>query len=348
MKKNRIAMFCSTLCLGIVAAMPDAHAADYSNAALKNNPNATPDGSCFRVPARINASRGDIVLSSAPSGVVKSLMAALGQVFTHTGMMTDVAHIRHNTMDTGKIDLVGHIGVLVPDHFNTSGSHSVRDGFPGIITETVNDAYVGKTFHLANGLVMTSGDAGRRSNTATQMEAFKGFYRLFAYTNPVWSNPFVLEGNSGNMCSGTVAIADIAAGNGQTWGTIDYSAEVRNPAAAILYDAVRKKIIDGVDGFKKFITIDSNVRQFANNGANQIVNCMAFNDCGNTGSRWKNGVGTGSTISPDDLLLIGQFWADVAAAAGQPDPFTYTAAIPVQTTGTFLCCNGTCTAKGLN
>jgi hypothetical protein len=39
--------------------------------------------------------------------------------------------------------------------------------------------------------------------------------------------------------------------------------------------------------------------------ANQFVNCMAFNDCYNTASRWKSGVGAGNSLSPDNLVPVG-------------------------------------------
>jgi len=32
---------------------------------------------------------------------------------------------------------------------------------------------------------------------------------------------------------------------------------------------------------------------------------MAFEDCGNTGTRWKSGVGEGWSLSPDNMLPAG-------------------------------------------
>jgi hypothetical protein len=358
--KNRYALLVgSMLSTGLVLATNTAHAIDFSNSALSKNPNATQDGSCYRIPATINATRGDMVFSSAPSSVVADLMHAIGQTYTHIGMALDSGRIRHNTMDPNSI---GREPSKIPDHFRATGTNSMRDGAPGIITQTVRDAYASQTFYLSNGLVMSGTDPNRLGATAAQIEAFKGYYRLYAYTNPFWQDPYTLTGDSGNMCSGTLAIADIAAGNGQFWGTLDYDADTRMTAAHALHDSVRSKIMNKVQGYEvKFdsiaIPIDpitgsisaailkKKLTTFADNGSNQIVNCMAFDDCGNTGGGWQNGVGTGSTISPDDILYIAEYWALVAASAGVADPFNYTTLDPVTVTGTFYCCNGTCTAK---
>ena len=65
---------------------------------------------------------------------------------------------------------------------------------------------------------------------------------------------------------------------------------------------------------------------------------MAFNDCGNRDPRWQSGVGTGKSLSPDDLLLMANLYALGHALAGTPNPFVYNASKPLQSSGQYYCC----------
>ena len=74
-------------------------------------------------------------------------------------------------------------------------------------------------------------------------------------------------------------------------------------AAKVLFNSVKKRVSKVIPEVLARVA-PKRAEDLARNVANQLVNCMAFNDCGNIGDRWRKGVGTGSTISPDNLMDI--------------------------------------------
>jgi hypothetical protein len=255
-----------------------------------------------------NAEAGDIVLSQAPNGTIGVLLASLGQTFTHSGMLLSDDRVRHNTMNADKIE-TDH-GGQIPERLKGTGSGSLRDGSPGIITQFVGDAFDGE-FHAENGLLLQGRPeaAGVRQSAADMLSGMDGFYRLFAFTDIAWPDPFLRSDDSGSMCSGSL-FWSYGLASGTPWPTRSYAAEVRDPAAVTLHDAVQRKVLAQDDGFNfiqrvgqavfGFLEGDS-IEKLARNVSNQVVNCMAFDDCDNIRDRWRQGVGDGASLSPDDL-----------------------------------------------
>jgi hypothetical protein len=225
-----------------------------------------------------------------------------------------------------------------------------------MIDQTVEAATTTREFLLAGGLVMTSweGDpsesaqarADQRALALDHMARFQGYYSFFAYTDITWRDPFTKAFGDGNMCSGSIYHANRLAGN-VGWVPENlrfYSADVRQPAAQLLFDELYRTIKDKPDflgqvGFAISGLVGTSLNQFATRAANQVVNCMAFNDCGNTRTRWQEGVGDGSSLAPDDVLTLAYLHA-LAAAFGSDTMFIYNASRPLEETGSYYCCTG--------
>jgi len=293
---------------------------------------------CGHVPVVFtNARPGDVVLSSANGGIIKGLLSSIGQVNSHTGMvMTNpefVTQIRHNTMTATAVKHVESGGI--PRSFKATGSRSLRDGYPGMINQTAENAWGWHSnfeFNAANSVLLVgrSQHASKRAAGAAEFQRMVGWYRLFAYTDIHWSDYYDVDNNEGNMCSGSIAWSWVGRGE-PGWMLSQYSADVRNRAAPTLRDLAYRSIMAADPGFvgtalNVFLNLaGADVRKpLAAAGSNQIVNCMAFNDCGNTGTRWRNGVGTGASLSPDDLRTL----TGLNAAFGSTTfPYTTTTAI---------------------
>jgi len=300
---------------------------------------------CGWVPAYIaNGTAGDIVLSQSPGGVIALLLGSLGQAFSHSGMLLDDQQIRHNTMVISEIKL--DKGGLVPERMRATGSHSLRDGSPGMITQFVGDAFE-EEFKVDNGLLLQGDDdemAPIRRSAAEMLVAMDGFYRLYAYTDIAWPDAFRRVDGTGSMCSGSL-FWSYGLSQGSAWPTRFYGADVRDPAALTLHDIVRRKVLERDDDFNLlervgqavfgFLEGDS-IDELARNVSNQVVNCMAFDDCGNTKGRWRNGVGDGASLSPEDLR----------AMLGQPG-FPYRSEAPVVLGGGYWDCSCATNAEGL-
>jgi hypothetical protein len=321
-----------------------------------SNPNvrrSTTNGSCYYVPGRLNTAAGDTILSAKHDSIIYMLLSSLGQSHSHTGMARSSQSIRHNNMVQGEVDLVeaGNI----PQYLKPTGTNSLREGAPGTITHTVEAGVTAKEFNFLDGIVLWSSytnlaESTRRTAERTaaldEMDAFRGYYRLYAYTDMTWDDPYTRSSNDGNMCSGSIFYAHYNAGNtGWSWSSRrSYPASTRQPAAKLLYDKTREAILDEPSFFESvvfnvnWILGGTNVVEFADRAANQVVNCMAFNDCGNRTSRWRDGVGSGASLSPDDLYTLALSNALNAALSGTTNQFVYNAAKPVESTGDYYCC----------
>jgi hypothetical protein len=311
---------------------------------------------CYFVPGRLNVIKGDAVLSAERGSLIYQLLASIGQAHSHSGMARDSTRIRHNTMQTAHIDKVEHtiLGIDFPTRLKATGSESLREGYPGTATHSVEAAMTHHEFNLLDGLVLYAGGTGleqiprilQLGKADAEMVDFRSWYRLFAYTDMTWRDPYTRSNDDGNMCSGSIFHAHLQAGNsGWTWNQRrKYTADVRQPAAALLYARIRDGIVDDADfldtlGMGVYGTFgDPSLGELARRIANQVVNCMAFNDCGNITPRWQQGVGAGASVSPDDLHTLAYVNVLNAHLANTPNNFAYTMVKPLEKTGDYLCC----------
>lgn len=295
--------------------------------------------SCVAYEAWIaNASTGDVILTASPHGVVGQLLGSLGQVHSHSATVstrTDATApdgstvatqvLRHNTLDEGTIEL-SHDG-LMPSSLNPD---TLRDGKPGMSSIAPSGDEVG---------IVLSGAAETewmRLGAAATLDSMAGFYRFFSYTSIDWRDPFNASADDGNMCAGSIYWAHHFASEAE-WPVRHYSASVRDPAAQTLHDIMVRKVLaheDGLDWLEKvgatifgFLEGDS-PEELAEHAANQVVNCMAFDDCARVNRRWAQGVGDGDSLAPDDLLdLVGS------------DGFPFSTAAPIEALPTAYLCS---------
>jgi hypothetical protein len=118
---------------------------------------------------------------------------------------------------------------------------------------------------------------------------------------------------------------------------------VRQPAADLLFNELRRTIREKPDWFGEIAfaisgLFSTSLNDFANRAANQVVNCMAFNDCGNTQGRWRQGVGDGASLAPDDMVTLA--FMQTFGSAGADSEFLYNAVRPLEEAGSYYCCTG--------
>jgi hypothetical protein len=301
-----------------------------SSSALAQSPR------CYSLDRSFSIARGDIVLTTS-DGLIKDLLSSIGQYYTHTGMALSGSRVRHNSMDESLVDQIATRGLRqIPDRLKATGERSLRDGGPGMRTDSLN----GYGFRASTSLVLTGPREHRtgRGAAASAIEAMDGYYRLYAYTDMRWDDPEERALNAGNMCSGSIAWAAARAGKLPKEARYTYTAEVRNGAAKVLFNSMKKRVRAAIPELIRFVMRDARLTTITENIANQVVNCMAFNDCGNVGPRWRKGVGAGSTISPDNLAdLMHAFWFS-AALTKRPNPYPYQWVAPVEVQSPVYCC----------
>jgi hypothetical protein len=229
----------------------------------------------------------------------------------------------------------------IPHHFNGASLLSAQ---PGLIGQSTANAFgesgdpeffffdqtSSGTMINRNGVVLL-----RRNTTplggsiaywgaAREIEKYEAFYSFYSYTD-IWStepdrsDPSHIHVaprlESRNMCSGTIAWALWR--NGFHIWPYYYSASVRDSVAPVLYSAVRSKLGTEIRKKEPFLGGAADFLGLTSSGktrmSNQVVNCMAFNDCSNTSDRWRSGVGAGSSISPDNHTPIG--WVNPSGVA---------------------------------
>lgn len=310
---------------------------------------------CVYIPARFNIEAGDMVLSTDPEGVIYKLLSSLGHQHSHSGMAASESALRHNTADDDVIETVD--SGLVPQRLKATGDYSLRDAWPGMIDQTVEAASATHEFLLNGGLVLHSSPDDpwesavarqeQRSRALDLMNSFQGYYSFYAYTDITWNDPFTRAFGEGNMCSGSIYHAHRLSSNvGWTPEIVrSYPADVRQPAAQLLFDELYRAIRDKPDWLGQIaFAINSiagtSLNEFARRAANQVVNCMAFDDCGNTGTRWQQGVGDGSSLAPDDIMNIAYLNMFISGYYGADTLFVYNAAKPLEQTGSYYCCTG--------
>lgn len=290
----------------------------------------------YWVPSQVtNGGAGYGILSADPNGMIGTLLGSLGMYWSHSGMFTDAGyHIIHNTGDPGTVGTNDScsVWVCVP---NSLKGDQLRDLKPGVIYQTTADAFAAKEFHFydqenngtqvnRNGVVLSPASNAKTFNNqpltywlSQAANVFytsyygsgasnkQGYYRFYSYTDVNSTEPTGRTANKGNMCSGSIAWALYKAG--LPTGSASFDAATRQAAAPILYNSIYNKV-DNEAGWLGNALFDVGISaDLRDRAANQVVNCMAFNDCGNTSSRWRNGVNTGNSISPDVLLPVGYF-----------------------------------------
>lgn len=315
---------------------------------------AAGDPDCVYIPARFNMAAGDVVLSTDPNGIIYKLLSSLGYQHSHSGMATSESTLRHNTADDDAIDTVD--SNLVPQRLKGTGEHSLRDAWPGMINQTVEAATSTQEFFVRDGLVVYSDESNdsweiidshvqQRDRALDQLARFQGYYSFYAYTDIAWDDPYTRALGTGNMCSGSIYHAHRIAENiGWVPENVRYFPDdVRNPAANLLFNEMRRTVREKPDWFGEIVfaisgLVSTSLDDFAKRAANQVVNCMAFNDCGNTGGRWQNGVGDGASLAPDDVLLLSFLYT--YASGGVDSEFLYDAVRPLEEAGSYYCCTG--------
>jgi hypothetical protein len=187
----------------------------------------------------------------------------------------------------------------------------------------------------------------QRARALDLMTRFQGYYSFYAYTNIGWTDPFTKAFGSGNMCSGSIYHANRLANN-VGWVAENlryYPVDVRQPAAQVLFDELYRSIHEKPDWLGTIVfaingLFGTSLDEFATRAANQVVNCMAYNDCGNTSARWQDGVGDGSSLAPDDVLTLAYMHLFVSGYGGEDTMFVYNAVKPLEQTGSYYCCTG--------
>jgi hypothetical protein len=315
---------------------------------------AAGDPDCVYIPSRFNMAAGDVVLSTDPDGIIYKLLSSLGYQHSHSGMATSETTLRHNTAIEDGIDTVD--SNLVPQRLRGTGDHSVRDGWPGMIDQTVEAATSTREFLVTDGLVLHSWEDNdswdtvvahreQRERVLDQLARFQGYYSFYAYTNIAWDDPYTRAFGSGNMCSGSIYHAHRLAENvGWVPESVRYfPAAVRQPAAELLFNELRRTIRDKPDWFGELAfaisgLFSTSLDDFAKRAANQVVNCMAFDDCNNIQARWRQGVGDGASLAPDDMVTLAYVYAYYSG--GVDSAFLYNAARPLEEAGSYYCCTG--------
>lgn len=303
------------------------------------------------IPRQItNAKKGDAILVPLDQGsgdtAVKAVMSAIGQVHRHVLLSVDdgdnVRHATAYTDDLSTDDLqTVTASVWTGWHFETVTvpipklqAHLLQNATPGILTQSIDGA-TGTSRLTENGLVLKPGTENPKVGKRAQFEAaaaaglgVEGYYKVSDYTNQVGMTlPWAAEDSSdyydedlrGTHCAGFVhwSFAQV----GLTVPLAHYDATTRDFAAEELHDAVRASVKDALSGLTGLAASVVGAGKLI---ANQVVNCFAGIGCDDNSAEWKDGVGSGDAVSPDNLLptsftLQGSgetLWGDDTLAAG--------------------------------
>lgn len=310
---------------------------------------------CARVASSVNGAKGDILLTEASDGPIRAILQSVGQRFTHSGMLLSSGRVRHNTMEVERVAVDTSNLRLNPNHLQNGRPGTVTQGIDraffgdvnnfGQFISSTREFFAGRTTILAGNNNLPSGAKGFRTKAADRIASMDGNYRLFAYTNMNWRDPFRRSNNDGNHCSGTIFHA-LDRADAPGIGLFDYTAQQRDQAAPVLFENIRSKVRNEDLGFwgslaNVFTGITSTAHtRMARNVGNQVVNCMAFNRCSDLGSGWKNGVGSGSAVSPQDLQTTLQLGILVRQQRGDKgDLFPYNVVKPAQITEAHYDCS---------
>lgn len=268
-------------------------------------------GQWVYVPMKINAKKGDIILSTA-EGFIMDMLALFGCNWSHSGMAIDDGfNIRHNTMYVSEVPIEYNrfLGIkTTPKRMNPD---RLSNGLPGILTEDIDTTYNGtKNFNASGGVVLKPADADEatyRYYLDLAAEKFKylvAYYRVNSYVNMYQlDNVNYLIKGRGNACSGTCWYANYF--SGKTMNVANIPQTVTTQCASAMYTSIKNMVRDEAGGFGSFI-ID--IEGLFGTGAdekiaNQIVNTFAFDRSTDTSSYWRGRVPAATAVAPDHLLL---------------------------------------------
>ncbi len=277
------------------------------------------------VPRRaINAEDGDAIIvpiDGSGSDIVSLVTTGIGQLHRHALMsFDDGARVRHNTMyifdeEDGveggsdyvelRTPLVGKIRFDADD---------LTNGRPGAVSQTIDTAYarsrladtglVLKPALQINGKITTEPNRPLFEAAVSSARATSSYYKLSDYSQMIsMSLPYNVtrQGNlKGSHCSGY--LAHFYKAQGLSLPPVSYPAGLRLDVGEVLYDEVRTACRDGIGAWSKIAATITGHFTPCNNIANQVVNCFAGLGCGVLNNDWRDGVGSGSATSPDNLL----------------------------------------------
>lgn len=283
------------------------------------------------VPRRVsNAADGDVgivPIDGRGSDVVETVTREIGQFHRHAVMFHDDGRqTRHNTMyiadgEDGSDDDAGgdYVTLLTPfvGRVRFDGDE-LQNGLPGAITQSIDDTY--NRERLANtGLILKPAMSmsfvnGFFTMTEPNRPAFEdavnaslstaAYYKLGDYTDQdSMGRPWSSSRNGdlrGSHCSGYVT--EFFRDEGMSIPDVFYPESLREDVADVLFTEVRAEC-RAKTGFWQdlFLGISGHWRA-CTNVANQVVNCFSDLGCGDTSNNWRNNVGSGSAVSPDNLL----------------------------------------------
>jgi hypothetical protein len=258
------------------------------------------------VPTRINGLKGDIVLSPNGSGPLSGLFQVLHSYWSHSGMLVnDGYNIRHNTMD---FPAYNKTWIGCPTSLK---SDPLSNGVPGMLTETINNAYnVTHNFTAGGGVVLKPTAALEASYrpllnaVANKMAYMDAYYRPYGYANffQMDDSNVRVKGRGGH-CSGTNWFANYF--SGKTMALPYHSSQTVYDAAVQLYNGVRNAALDELGWCGKLFCGSG----CADKMANQVVNTFGFDRATDTSSYWRSrlngptGYVTTVAPAPDNLLM---------------------------------------------
>ncbi len=279
------------------------------------------------VPRRVaNASNGDVgivPIDGNGSDVVETVTREIGQFHRHSVMFySDGRRTRHDTMyifddDDGSMDDPGgdYVTIYKPliGKVRFDGDE-LQNGLPGAISQTIDDTVrrgrlsdTGLILKPAMRLVPSGGFFGGWSFQEVGRDQFEGavtdarnesaYYKLGDYTEmDSMSLPWASDRDGdlrGSHCSGYITHYFREQGLGIA--DVFYPESLREDVAETLYSQVRTKC-------RNEVGLLAEIKHTCGNLANQVVNCFADLSCWDTKDTWRDAVGTGSAVSPDNLL----------------------------------------------
>lgn len=292
-----------------------------------------------------NAQRGDVVLTAGGDGVPKALLNAIGQTYTHTLFvsqpLTTGGHttFTHDTaIDLGEKSMDFDAVNVAPIRFKPMELSRMVPG--NIIGDTANTLIHGKHEECLNShsaatcvsmgarpenlwrastLLVRPNNGAAAVNVAETWAPGSLLYSVGSYSDYNSAlNATNQEANQGQgtMCSGFITAALNAVG--VTVNPVLYSQSTREIAANALDTKVYDKLADSMTTLFALAIPLGRPDWFLlpRLMTNQVVNCFASGGACSDQSSWHGKVGTGTSISGDDLLADAQAngWATTQTA----------------------------------
>ena len=286
------------------------------------------------VPRRVaNARDGDVgivPIDGNGSEVVATVTREIGQYHRHAVMFWDDGRrTRHDTMyigdaeDGSEADAGGDYVTLLQPLFGRVrfDGDELQNGLPGAISQTIDDTLArgrlsttGLVLKPAQRLVPSTSPWSPMRIEEPNRPAFEAavaaartrsaYYKLGDYTDmDSMSRPWSSTRSGdlrGSHCSGYVT--DHFRDEGLPIDDVFYPESLREDVAEVLYEEVRDMCRNETGFWSDLgaaVTLHWSV---CRNIGNQVVNCFADLSCWDTSNTWRSSIGTGSAVSPDNLL----------------------------------------------